>query len=151
MTAFQSLCIDNNAEWVTDNYLGFARNIKWFYYPLILVEYSQSHCELKPCNVEQIHQCLGGMVFSISYVMSREISFAESPKTKVIEIKLVLSSIHRINNSSKYIVKKINNSTFINYLNEFYKVNVVASKIPPFKFPDTPKLSLGIQKVIKNS
>ena len=67
--------------------------------------------------------------------------------------KIEISTVRNIKrpSSKKISIRKIVKRIFqINYLNKFYKVNVVASKIPPFKFPDTPKLSPGIQKVIKN-
>ena len=96
--------IDIEAGWVSDNYLAFARIMKWYYFPLMQIVYkdcSKERTNCKPCSVEVIHEAIGGLLAVIKCVMSRVVSVANTPHTMERYIKLFLSAIDRIDQSLK--------------------------------------------------
>ena len=109
--------IETEAGWVSDNYLAFARIMKWYYYPLLQIEYKDVSTQKSrnvPCSVEVIHEAVGGLLAVIKCVMSRVVSVANTPRIMERCIKIFLSAIHRIDQSihiDKSCVKDSSNST----------------------------------------
>ena len=100
--------IDTEAGWVSDNYLAFARIMKWYYFPLMHIVYKDSSKKItnfKPCDVEVIHDVVGGLREVIKCVMGRVVSITNTLHTMERYIKLFLSAVDRIDQSLK-----INNS-----------------------------------------
>ena len=94
--------IDTEAGLVSDNYLAFARIMKWYYYPLLQIEYKDVSTQKSrnvPCSVEVIHEAVGGLLAVIKCVMSRVVSVANTPRIMERCIKIYLSAIHRIDQS----------------------------------------------------
>ena len=101
--------IDTDAGWVSDNYLAFARIMKWYYYPLLQIIYkdvSKKNSNCKPCGVEVIHEAIGGLLAVIKCVMNRVISVKSTPLILERYIKIFLSAIDRIDQSLKIVHTK---------------------------------------------
>ena len=96
--------IDTDSGWVSDNYLGFARIMKWYYYPLYLVKYdgkrvydnSTKNEGYYQNNSTDIHECIASWVATISYAMKKEVNLKETPILMKRQIKLFLTGIHNI-------------------------------------------------------
>ena len=96
--------IDTDSGWVSDNYLGFARIMKWYYYPLYLVKYegktvydnSTKEKVYYEINASDIHECIASLISTISYAMKKEVNIKETPILLKREIKLFLTGIHKI-------------------------------------------------------
>ena len=96
--------IHTEAGWVSDNYLAFARIMKWYYYPLMQIVYkdsSKQNSSCNPCSVEVIHEAVGGLLAVIKCVMSRAVSVTNTPHIMERDITIYLSAIDRIDQSLK--------------------------------------------------
>ena len=89
--------IEVESGWVSDNYLAFARLMKWYYHPLMVLQPDADYKKL--CRLNDINNCVGNLLSMISIVMIREVKIKDTSDELNREIRIFLTYIHTISTS----------------------------------------------------
>ena len=91
--------IEVESGWVSDNYLAFARLMKWYYHPLMVLPHdADAECK-KLCSLNDINNCIGNLLSIISIVMIRGVDMKHTSDELNREIRIFLTYIHTISTS----------------------------------------------------